>query len=762
MISRIAEEGTMGDAQMRRCRSRCKRRIAPQSTASILAFLSVFNTALVLASASGGLVGPGAMSTYSGGGGRRRPTSYVRVKEPAVGFFVAGSAEEGLNGLYGRTDKAPPGSDTAPGDVEISYRHLDTGWFMALRRGKGADDAEWVFVDPAGHERLVNAEYTLIPGSGQKWKHAPPKGKSSGWFSSFSRRGGGETNRGEETNEGDDTEKPTTDETRVEASKTQTKDTYHELPWQLIAIMGQDMLKQLAGHKRYHDGLVRAALNCQPPNPESGFRGSLDLVPPTESVEAASTPDADMAMEDGDVEEAAAKYAEALAQTPVDAEDENERDGWVRAVLGLRRARALRRLRSFGDAARQIEEVRASHPRYADLLFESALLWLDKGEPTAATEAFLDLACVDRSYSELQEWLVRTRTREKRASIWDDEKRKVAAEKAGERRRLNLISLGSTRHCVAWRQTGGCDPFNGVREPEKDLPCVEPVASGASGHCECSPPSTLLASVTSALNHGYALEHLAGEVAARVNATRASPLTCSHGGGITCAAECEKTWKESLRDVEEWTTRLEAEARRSDYAADGATEATAAMRTALDRMRMWERGEPLDDDSGAADAGARANVLQDFLNRARLGSDAILPKPSTQGDERDGWSDHYAVLSLPADFTDTELRAGYRRISLRFHPDKPGGSMADFQRVAEAYTVLSDETKRVSYDAGEDVPHKAVDGETTTVWDEVEEKHFPERYGFKPFGDPYERKREYEKRMGFSGDARFRGARDEF
>jgi hypothetical protein len=52
VISRIAEEGTMGDAQTRRCRSRCKRRITPQSTASILAFLSVFNTALVLASAS--------------------------------------------------------------------------------------------------------------------------------------------------------------------------------------------------------------------------------------------------------------------------------------------------------------------------------------------------------------------------------------------------------------------------------------------------------------------------------------------------------------------------------------------------------------------------------------------------------------------------------------------------------------------------------------------------------------------------------------
>ena len=213
------------------------------------------------------------------------------------------------------------------------------------------------------------------------------------------------------------------------------------------------MLKQLAGHKRYHDGLVRAALNCKPPDPEPGFRGSLDLVPPSESVEAASTPDADMALEDGELEEAAAKYAAALAELP-SAEDEDERDGWTRAVLGLRRARALRKLRVFDGAARQIEEVRASHPRYADMLFESALLWLDKGEPTAATEAFLDLACVDRSYGELREWLVRTRAREKRASIWDDEKRKIAAEKAGERRRLNLISLGATRFCVAWRQTG--------------------------------------------------------------------------------------------------------------------------------------------------------------------------------------------------------------------------------------------------------------------------------------------------------------------
>ena len=89
------------------------------------------------------------------------------------------------------------------------------------------------------------------------------------------------------------------------------------------------------------------------------------------------------------------------------------------------------------------------------MLFESALLWLDKGanRPRRRRLSWTSRASIART-GELQEWLVRTRAREKRASIWDDEKRKIAAEKAGERRRLNLISLGTTRFCVAWRQTG--------------------------------------------------------------------------------------------------------------------------------------------------------------------------------------------------------------------------------------------------------------------------------------------------------------------
>merc|ERR1712224_830194 len=38
--------------------------------------------------------------------------------------------------------------------------------------------------------------------------------------------------------------------------------------------------------------------------------------------------------------------------------------------------------------------------------------------------------------------------------------------------------------CIAWRQTGGCDP-NGPREPHFDKPCDADIPSDASGYCQC-------------------------------------------------------------------------------------------------------------------------------------------------------------------------------------------------------------------------------------------------------------------------------------
>ena len=63
--------------------------------------------------------------------------------------------------------------------------------------------------------------------------------------------------------------------------------------------------------------------------------------------------------------------------------------------------------------------------------------------------------------------------------------------------------------------------------------------------------------------------------------------------------------------------------------------------------------------------------------------------------------DHYDVLQVPGGAKTDEIRKNYLRISVRVHPDRnqdPNATQA-FQKVSEAYAVLSDEQARRTYDA---------------------------------------------------------------
>lgn len=86
-----------------------------------------------------------------------------------------------------------------------------------------------------------------------------------------------------------------------------------------------------------------------------------------------------------------------------------------------------------------------------------------------------------------------------------------------------------------------------------------------------------------------------------------------------------------------------------------------------------------------------------------------------------GEKDWYSILSVPLNANDEKIKKQYKKLVLQFHPDKNKsvGAEGAFQMVQEAYTVLSDRTKRAVYDQKRNVrtfqQRTAQSGKASTV-----------------------------------------------
>lgn len=59
--------------------------------------------------------------------------------------------------------------------------------------------------------------------------------------------------------------------------------------------------------------------------------------------------------------------------------------------------------------------------------------------------------------------------------------------------------------------------------------------------------------------------------------------------------------------------------------------------------------------------------------------------------------DYYKILGVNENANDVEIKKAFRKLSLKYHPDKPTGDENMFKQINEAYQTLSDSEKRKEY-----------------------------------------------------------------
>src|ERR1044071_10426000 len=64
-------------------------------------------------------------------------------------------------------------------------------------------------------------------------------------------------------------------------------------------------------------------------------------------------------------------------------------------------------------------------------------------------------------------------------------------------------------------------------------------------------------------------------------------------------------------------------------------------------------------------------------------------------------ADFYSILEVQRTASDDDIKAAYRKLAMRYHPDRNNGSKdaeEKFKQITEAYDVLRDANKRAAYD----------------------------------------------------------------
>src|SRR5439155_2052215 len=148
----------------------------------------------------------------------------------------------------------------------------------------------------------------------------------------------------------------------------------------------------------------------------------------------------------------------------------------------------------------------------------------------------------------------------------------------------------------------------------------------------------------------------------------------------------------------------------------------AARLAAPGARRAARRRSDGDDRRGAPEPAARAlhagdgavplGAVRGRHRRARADGDALRQdrrarrshQPPARGVTRMSRAtggDYYALLGVPREASEADIKKAYRRLAMEYHPDRNDGDKAaeeKFKQITEAYAVLRDPDKRAAYD----------------------------------------------------------------
>lgn len=76
---------------------------------------------------------------------------------------------------------------------------------------------------------------------------------------------------------------------------------------------------------------------------------------------------------------------------------------------------------------------------------------------------------------------------------------------------------------------------------------------------------------------------------------------------------------------------------------------------------------------------------------------------------------HYTVLGVSQEATQDEIKKAYKKLALKYHPDKNPSGEYRFKKISNAYKVLSDPKKKLDYDTSLRQPEDDNDSDSQII-----------------------------------------------